>query len=257
MTNLIRFRTVLLGAALVAASAACKKDNDTAKTSDRAAERLKDKVEDLRDEAKDVVETARDRGEDLREKAGEKAADTIEDVNDLKQETRERVARDVDETVDQAHDVAENAREHREDVREKAADTAEAVIDEHEDMSDQATEVKHAWFDFGYARLTRIGTLRAIHGLAQSQPQLINAFAHDVDLTDAERGLINEKLMIFQNRLDEAGNQIEALATVPAETWEQRHADANKAMERLEDAREDAWKALHDADGADDRTSMR
>lgn len=259
MTNFIRFRSVLLGAALVAAPAACNKDTDTANDSDRAAERVRDKVEDLREESRDVVETARDHRDDLRDKAGDKAEDTIEDVNDLKDETRERVADrdDVDETVDEAHDVAENARENRDDVREKAADTAEAVIDEHQDVAEQAMNVKHAQFDFGYARLTRVGTLRAIHGLAQSQPALINAFAHDVELTDKERGLINEKLMIFQNRLDEAGNQLETLATVPAETWEQRHAVANQAMERLEDAREDAWEALHDADRAGDRTSMR
>ncbi len=257
MTNLIRFRNVLFGVALVAAPAACKKDNDTAKEADRAAEAVKDNAKDLRDESRDVVETARDHARDLKDKAGDKAADTIEDVNDLKKDMHDRVASDTDETVDEAHEVADNARDNRDAVREKAADNAKDVSDEMKDVSKEAADTKHAQFDFGYARLTRVGTLRAVHALALSQPQLINAFAHDVTLNDKERGLVNEKLQILMTRLDEAGNQIEALASVPAETWEQRHDDVNKAMDRLEDARDDAWDALHAAEKANARTSMR
>ena len=251
MTNFIRLRNVLLGVALVAGAAACDKDNDTGSESDRAAERLKDHVEDLRGEARDVAEVAKDRRDDLNDTAGEKAEDTIEDMTDL------RTEEDADDRVDEAHDVAENARDNREDLRENAIDNLEDVAEEQKDVAEEAGDVKTAWFDFGYARMTRVGTLRAIHGVAMAQPQLINAFAHDVELDDRERGLINEKLMIFQNRLDEADNQIASLAKVPAESWEQRHDDVNTAMERLEDAREDAWEALHDADRATARTSMR
>lgn len=264
MTNLLRLKNVLIGAALLVAPAACHKDeNKTAKAADNAAERVNDNVKDLRDESKDVVETARDMRGDLNDKAGDKAEDTIDDVNDLKKDIHDRVAsdtardKDVDETVDESHEVAENARDNREDVREKAADSAKAVIDEQRDVAEQAMDVKHAQFDFGYARLTRVGTLRAIYGVAQAQPQLINAFAHDVELNAPERSLINEKLSILNTRLDEAGNQIESLAKVPAETWEQRHDDANKAMDRLEEARDDAWDALHAAQRASARTSMR
>lgn len=250
MTNFIRFRMLLLGAALVAVPAACDKD-DTGKDSDRAAERVKENIEELREESREVVEAVQDRREDLNDKAGAKAEDTIEDMTDLRKE------RDADDLADEAPDVAENARENQEALREKAADTVEDVADEQKDVAEQAMDVKHAQFDFGYARLTRVGTLRAIHALALSQPQLINAFAHNVELNDKERGLINEKLMVFQNRLDEAGNQIESLAKVPAETWEQRHDDVNKAMDRLDDARDDAWDALHAAETASARTSMR
>lgn len=256
MTNLIRFRNVLFGVALVAAPAACNKDK-TGKESDRTAERVNDRTDDLRDESRDVVETAQDHASDLRDKAGKNAGDTIEDVNDLNKDMNDRVASNTDKTVDEAHDVAENARDNRDDVREKAADNAKDVSDEMKDVAKEAADVKHAQFDFGYARLTRVGTLRAVHALAMSQPQMINAFAHDVTLDDQERGLINEKLQILMTRLDEAGNQIEALATVPAETWEQRHDDVNKAMDRLEDARDDAWDALHAAERAQARTSMR
>jgi hypothetical protein len=250
MTNFIRFRTVLLGAALIAVPAACDRDK-TGKESENAAERVRANIEELREESREVVEVAKDRREDLTAKAADKAEDTIEDMNALKKE------RDADDVVDEAHDVAENARENRQDVREKAADNVEDVVAEHKDAAKEAMDVKHAQFDFGYARLTRVATLRAIHGVASAQPSLINAFAHDVELNDKERGLINEKLMIFQNRLDEAGNQIETLASVPAETWEQRHDDVNKAMDRLEDARDDAWDVLHASERAQARTSMR
>lgn len=258
MTNLLRFRNVLFGAALVAAPAACNRDKDS--EVDRMAEQVNDRTDDLRDEARDVVETAQDRREALNDKAGAEAKDTIEDVNDLKEDVHDRITDDgpdVDETVDESHEVAQAARENREDLREKAANAAGDVSDEMTDVADQAADVKHAQYDFGYARLTRVGTLRGIHAVAEAQPQLINAFAHDVDLTLRDRDLLNEKLQVFQMRLDEAGNQIEALAKVPAETWEQRHADVNKAMDRLEDAREDAWDALHDAEQASARTSMR
>ncbi len=81
MTNLLRLRNVLIGAALVAAPAACNKDK-TERAADRAAERVKDRVDDLRDESRDVVETARDRRADLNEKAGfKKVAETTSVLN--------------------------------------------------------------------------------------------------------------------------------------------------------------------------------
>jgi len=47
-----------------------------------------------------------------------------------------------------------------------------------------------------------------------------------------------------------------ALKQVDAQTWDQRSDDVNKAMDRVEDARRDAWDALKDAK-KNTQTSMR
>jgi hypothetical protein len=57
-------------------------------------------------------------------------------------------------------------------------------------------------------------------------------------------------------RLDEAANLIQSLEGVDANHWEGRERETADAMNRLEDAREDAWEALDDAKTID-RTSMR
>jgi gas vesicle protein len=223
MTTLLRFRNVFLAAALLAAPAACKKSNDTANQADRAADRVKDHADDLRDEARDVKETADNRRDDLR-----------------------------DETTDRANDATER----RNDLADKANDTARDVADETSDVGKEAKDLQTAQVDFQTKRANRIATLRAIHGLAASQPMLINALVTSLPIVDTDRALVNEKLQIFQMRVDEAGNQIQTLQTVEAQSWEQRHDDVNKAMDRLEDARKDAWDALDDAKRLD-RTSMR
>jgi conjugal transfer/entry exclusion protein len=104
--------------------------------------------------------------------------------------------------------------------------------------------------------MVRVQTLRAVHGVAASQPVLINAFASSLPIVEADKAMINEKLQILQTRLDEAANQIQTLKSVDATTWDQRHDDVNKAMDRVEDARKDAWQALKDAK-RNDQTSMR
>jgi hypothetical protein len=257
MNNLLRFRNAFMAAALLAAPAACNKDNNSAKQVDRAADRVNDNAQDLRDEARDVAETARDRSKDLNDKAADKAKDTADDLNDLAKDTRERGRDDVDKTRDQATDVADNARENRDAVREKARDNATDIADEATDVGDQANNLNQAQADFRMTRMARIETLRAVQSVNASQAPLINAFATTLPLEEGDRAKVMEKLQIFQMRVDEAGNQVQALQGVEAASWEQRHDDVNKAMDRMNDARKDAWSALDDAKRLDNRTSMR
>jgi hypothetical protein len=99
-------------------------------------------------------------------------------------------------------------------------------------------------------------TLRAVHGITASQSMLINAVASSLPLVDTDRAKINEKVQLIQMRLDESANLIQALETVDANNWEPRERDVSNAMNRLEDARQDAWDALDDAKRLD-QTSMR
>ncbi len=255
MTSFKTFRNVFVAAAMLIAPAACNKDK-TGKESDKTAEAVKDKADDLRDEARDVSETAVDRRQDLTDKAGDKAVDTAKDMKDLAQDTAERTAKATERNVDQAGDVRDDISDRRDTVAEKARDNAGDIADEAKDVGKGARKLADAQHDFAYAKQVRIQTLRAVHAVAASQPMLINSFASALPIVESDRALVNEKMQILQMRLDEAGNQIEVLNGVDAGSWEQRHDDVNKAMDRLDDARKDAWKALDDAKRLD-RTSMR
>jgi conjugal transfer/entry exclusion protein len=168
----------------------------------------------------------------------------------------DRVNENAKDLRDESRDVVETSADRRDALADKARSAARDVADEAKDVGEQAHDLKYAQDDFEYARMVRIATLRGVQSVAASQPALINAFVTTEPLEDGARAQVLEKLQIFQMRLDEAGNQIQALQGVPASTWEQRHDDVKKAMNRLDDAREDAWKALDDADRLD-RTSMR
>jgi gas vesicle protein len=255
MTSLIRFRTLFVAAAMLIAPAACNKDK-TGKDSDKAAEAVKSSADKLRDEARDVRETAADRREDLTDKAADKAEDTAKDMKDLAQDSSERTNKAIDRNEKQASDVKSDIADRRDDISEKARDNARDVADEAKDVGKGARKLADAEHDFKYAKMVRVQTLRSIHAVIASQPMVINSFASSLPFVESDRALINEKLQILQMRLDEAGNQIETLNGVSADSWEQRHDDVNKAMDRLEDARKDAWKALDNAKRLD-RTSMR
>lgn len=255
MTSLIRFRTLFVAAAMLIAPAACNKDK-TGKESDKAAEAVKESADKLRDEARDVSETSADRQQDLTDKAADKAEDTAKDMKDLAQDSADRSAKISDKNTDQANDVKDDIGDRRDTVAEKARDNAGDVADEAKDVGKGARKLADAQHDFQYAKMVRVQTLRAVHAVVASQPMLINSFSSSQPLVESDRALLAEKMQILQMRLDEAGNQIETLNGVDAASWEQRHDDVNKAMERLDDAREDAWKALDNAKRLD-RTSMR
>jgi len=196
MTNLIRFRSVLVAASLLAGSAACTQKSETRREADRAAEAVEDQIEDLKEESRDLAKTAKDD--------------------------------DVEEIADDAKDVGEHAR-----------------------------ELANASNEFRYRKMVRIQTLRAVHAVEASQPMLINAFAQALPLVEKDRGEVNERLVIFQMRLDEAGNAIQSLELVDAKDWEARDDAVSKALERVEAAREDVWESLREAERTGDRTSMR
>ena len=169
-------------------------------------------------------------------------------VIDNAEELRGESAEVTEVANDRLADLAEEARDDREDIRDRAHANMKALSDEAKDVGEEAHELTNAQADFERARMVRIATLRGVQSVLASQAPLINAFANDIET--------REKLQIFQMRLDEAGNEIQALQGVPAASWDQRHDDVNQAMSRLEDARDDAWKAVDDADHPD-RTSMR
>ncbi len=182
------------------------------------------------------------------EKTAREADRQADRVNDHTRDLREE-SREVTEVAnDRVGELREEVADKTEDIREEARANARAIGEEAKDVGEEAHELSSAQQDFEHARTIRIATLRGVQSVFASQTMLLNSFA----TTPQAR----EKLQIFQMRLDEAGNQIQALQSVPATTWEQRHDDVNMAMSRLEDSREDAWESVHDADGLD-RTSMR
>jgi hypothetical protein len=76
-----------------------------------------------------------------------------------------------------------------------------------------------------------------------------------MQITDAARGKLNEKLTRLQTRLDETANLLEGLATVNIDAWEECNSAVTDAMKRLDDSREDTWESLEDAPHIDPNAS--
>jgi uncharacterized protein YoxC len=236
MTDLVCFRSLVAAAVLIAASAACTKKSETRQEADRAAENVTERVEDLKEESRELAETAKERADDI---------NAIDEVRRPAPVAPGRV--DVPELITRQGD----------DDEERNADVVEDISDEAKDVGESARELEEATSEFRHRRMVRVGTLRAVHSVAASQPMLINAISQSFSLAPNDRAEVQEKLTIFQMRLDEAGNAIQSLELVEARDWESRNDAASKAIERVEDARDQVWEALEEADRIDDRTSMR
>src|SRR5689334_6944294 len=105
MTNLIRFRSLLVAATLVAGGAACTQKSETRQEADRAAEAVKHQTEDLKDDSRDL---AIHPGPDNRY---DSVGDVSRDVARTTARRDDRIADDVDDIADDAKDVGKSARE--------------------------------------------------------------------------------------------------------------------------------------------------
>lgn len=205
-----RLGKFLLAASVVVLPMACK--NETRKEADKAAENVKDQREDLKDESKDLKEAIKDQKENV-------------------------------------HDYAKSDTDMTRSMNEKQVEhNAKEVGEESKEVSGAAKDVAVAEGEFDIKRHDRVSQLRLVHGVKASQPMLINAIAGATPLTDKARADLSEKMQTFQMRLDEAGNAIEALQSADASGFEDRNDAASEAMDKVEDARKDAWEALNDGD---------
>ena len=97
----------------------------------------------------------------------------------------------------------------------------------------------------------RLEALRAEHSVIATQPMLISTIAQALPLTDPGRIEIDEKLQVFQMRLDETANQIAKLSHASPAQFPREEAAVAAALKRLDEARRAAWKALDDAPRSD------
>jgi len=249
MNRLLTFHSLLVAACLFTV-AACDK-SETRGAADRAAENVNDQVEDLKEESRDLAEVAKDKTGD---RPAVDEAYKVDDDGTLEPTIPQRTAHDGRDSIGE---VSAYVGEKANVARDKVADDLEDVADEAKDLGETARELDEANNEFKYRRMVRVGTMRAVHAVEASQPMLIHAISTSFPIVEKDRGEINEKLAIFQMRLDEAGNAIQSLELVEATDWEARDNAATKALDRVEDAREEVWKAVDDADRIDGRTSMR
>lgn len=251
MTRLFTFRSLLIAAGLFTASACSK--SETRGAADRAAENVNNQVEDLQEQSRDLAEMAKDKADDPRPNAVD---ESIKQNADGTVETTipQRTAHDGRDSIGE---VSAYVGEKANVAREQVADDLEDIAEEAKDVGKNARQLDDAQNEFKYRRMVRIGTLRAVHAVSASQPILINAIATSFPFVDKDRAEVSEKLAIFQMRLDEAGNAIQSLELVEANDWETRNTAATKALDRVEDASDDVWDAIDDADRIGDKTSMR
>jgi hypothetical protein len=168
-----------------------------------------------------------------------------------KSETSREAEKAAENVREQAEDLREEKREldeERRDISENIAEESKDVVEQSKDVSKEAEELAGAQDDFNRRKAIRVDELRMLHSVIATQPMLINVFASVEPFTERARASANEKLTLFQMRLDEAANAIEALQSAGSASFEARDDEADEAMNRLEEAREDAWEALHDGD---------
>lgn len=158
---------------------------------------------------------------------------------------------DVDKAADKVNDKTDDLRDERKDLADKKVDE----VEKSKDVVKKAGEAGNANADFEAKRDIRVRTLRAQLAVIATQPKVISTLAANFPITDAGRSDVNEKLTKFQMRLDEASNLVQGLQTVDASTFKDRDDAINDAMDKLDDARKDAWKALKDAPKAENPSS--
>lgn len=249
MRNLVRFRNCLFAAALLGGVAACDKNSDTGDRSNFAAEQVKENVEDVHEESRDLAEVRVEDRDDAVVDNGQA------DMVDRRAVGERAIAGNSDPVTGNMMDA---------DVHDGVASGVDLekvkridqLADEQRDIGKNANELADAQAEFAVQKRARIATLRAVHGVHASQPMLINALVQSFAIEQDDRAEVNEKLQIFQTRLDEAANAIATLDGADVNAWRDRNDTATKAVEAVEDAREDAWDELEDADRVDNRTSM-
>lgn len=144
-------------------------------------------------------------------------------------------------------DTARKADRAAENLLEQRADLKEAVKAQPDQVATESKELSDAVQLFAERKRIRIAALRGEHSVIATQLRLISTLTEYSQLTDAGRADINNKLSMFQRRLDEASNHIEGLSGASAEVWRERDDAVREVMTTLESARRAAWKALDDA----------
>jgi len=161
------------------------------------------------------------------------------------------------ESARKADNAAKNVQAQRKDLdkaqaalndeRKEIAEQKKDMLDESKSIAKEGAELAKANSEFEFRRMARVNALRAELAVIATQPNLISTMAQNFALTDDGRAKVSEKLSVFQLRLDEARNQIEALIRVDAAQWTARHDAVRDAMKRVDAARDAAWDALDDA----------
>lgn len=142
------------------------------------------------------------------------------------------------------------------DSRSKADKAADRVADQNKrdldkmsspDYQPNVAKEQANQAEFTVRRDMRMQILKISHDIVQTQPEMITTLASSLPLTDAGAADVNDKVRVLEMRLDDSNNAIQRLNTAGADDFKKVDDDATKAMDRLEDARKDAWTALKDA----------
>jgi hypothetical protein len=121
------------------------------------------------------------------------------------------------------------------DTKQQARKAADSVLVHQERR--RVGELANAHDQFERKRLARVQTLRAVHAVIAAQPNMMNLLSHGDEH-------VREKLDVLQLRLDQTANLIEGLRHTNPGLWEERDDQVSNAMRGLEQARQDAWKAV-------------
>jgi len=110
---------------------------------DNLKDKAKEKLEDIKEDAGEIVEKVKDKAEDLQEDAGElleKAKDKLEDLTEGAEEKAEEVREDAGEIVEKVKDKAEDLQEDAGELLEKAKDKAEDLQEDAGELLEKAKD---------------------------------------------------------------------------------------------------------------------
>jgi hypothetical protein len=150
--------------------------------------------------------------------------------------------------ADQAADIAKQARQEAVTGTNPAAPASPAMQAR---RAPPPGRLEQAEAHFEATKAARIHELRSRYAVIAAQPPEITTLATTFPLTDQGRAEVNEKLTALQRRLVETANLLDGLERTGVDAWTARDSELTRAMERLEDARSAAWRALDDAPKAD------
>ena len=153
------------------------------------------------------------------------------------------------ESARRADHAAKQTLAQRAELQAAAARIGEGsdIVESTSKVLHEAGELAQAAQEFETRRTARISALRAQLDVIASQPKMIGTMAKSLPLSDAGRSEVNAKLTQLHGQLDETSNMIDGLQQVEVDAWEQRDSEMTAAMQRLDDARKAAWRALQRA----------
>lgn len=143
--------------------------------------------------------------------------------------------------------AAERALDKSDKLGARVEKQVSAIQDETDETIKKAADTASASATFEARRGERVRELRMVRDVIGSQPTIMTQLASHLAVTETGRADVDDKIRVLQMRMDESGNVLTELATVSVDGFKAKDDQAADVIERLDDARKQAWNAIDKA----------